>query len=187
MAPSSKTTKRQSSHADQKSVTDTRCFPPPTRSLRLDWSNEAKFRKLRNRISQRAFRARQSGYIKELEEKLQRAEKPDLNINKLEEENQRLRVQLLNCHKKLENLIVSMKTVSASLSEATTIEPFNKETPGNRNSSDGSSSPGVDPLNTTLAGDVAGWEMDNILQYQVYSIPSQNPIILNQEEPEPHP
>ncbi|KAJ6000729.1 hypothetical protein N7481_001138 [Penicillium waksmanii] len=124
MAPSSKTTRPQSSHADQKSVTDTR--------------------KLRNRISQRAFRARQSGYIKELEEKLQRAEKPDLNITKLEEENQSLRVQLLNCHKKLESLIVSMKTVSASLSEATAIE------------------------------------------FHDCSIPSQNPIILNQEDPEPH-
>lgn len=125
MAPSRKSARPQSSHADQKSVTDTRCFPPPTRNSRLNWANEANFRKLRNRISQRAFRARQSGYIRELEEKLQRAEKPGLNITKLEEENQRLRGQLLNCHKKLESLIVSMKTVSATLSEATAIEVRN--------------------------------------------------------------
>lgn len=125
MARSSKAMRPQSSHADQNSVTDTRYFFPLTKIPRLDWANEAIFRKLRNRISQRAFRARQSGYIKELEEKLQRAENPDLNITKLEEENQRLRGQLLNCHRKLESLIVSMKTVSASMSDVTAIEVRN--------------------------------------------------------------
>jgi hypothetical protein len=80
-------------------------------------------RKLRNRLSQRAFRARQSVYIKELEEKLKWASKPDYDINtRLEEENKKLRSQLLDCQKKLDSLIVSMELVSKSLTKATNIE-----------------------------------------------------------------
>lgn len=33
---------------------------------------------------------------------------------------------------------------------------------------------------------MTGWEMDNILQFQSCNIPSQPPIILNQDDPEPH-
>lgn len=73
-------------------------------------------------MSQRAFRARQSAHIKELEEQIKLIEKPDLHMARLEKENRTLRSQLLECHKKLESLIISMKKVSTSLSVATEIE-----------------------------------------------------------------
>ncbi|RFU28417.1 hypothetical protein B7463_g7916, partial [Scytalidium lignicola] len=86
-------------------------------------STSAANRKLRNRLSQRAFRARQSVYIKELEERLRWATKSesDLNTN-LEESNKQLRLQLLDCHKKLESLQVTLKAISDSVATTVGIE-----------------------------------------------------------------
>jgi hypothetical protein len=80
-------------------------------------------RKLRNRISQRAFRARQSAYIKELEERLRWATRSESDHNaNLEESNKLLRLQLLDCHKKLESLKVTLKAVTDSVATSVGID-----------------------------------------------------------------
>ncbi|KAF7956168.1 hypothetical protein EAE96_005088 [Botrytis aclada] len=80
-------------------------------------------RKLRNRLSQKAFRARQSLYIKDLEKKLEWASKPESDQNaKLEETNSILRGQLLDCHKKLESFQVTLKALADSVAYALGIE-----------------------------------------------------------------
>src|ERR1700743_2631243 len=59
-------------------------------------------RRLRNRLSQQAFRERQAIYVKELEKKLECSAKPESERNaELERANQSLREGLLDCHKKL--------------------------------------------------------------------------------------
>ncbi|KAI9642123.1 hypothetical protein NHQ30_008924 [Ciborinia camelliae] len=85
-------------------------------------------RKLRNRLSQKAFRARQSLYIKDLEKKLEWASKPESDQNaKLEETNKTLRSQLLDCHKKLESFQVTLKALADSVAYSLGIEQ--KSTP----------------------------------------------------------
>ncbi|KAG4032040.1 hypothetical protein MFRU_008g03900 [Monilinia fructicola] len=80
-------------------------------------------RKLRNRLSQKAFRARQSLYIKDLEKKLEWASKPESDQNaKLEETNKTLRGQLLDCHKKLESFQVTLKALADSVAYALGID-----------------------------------------------------------------
>ncbi|KAM0130282.1 hypothetical protein ACHAP3_007421 [Botrytis cinerea] len=80
-------------------------------------------RKLRNRLSQKAFRARQSLYIKDLEKKLEWASKPESDQNaKLEETNSVLRGQLLDCHKKLESFQVTLKALADSVAYSLGIE-----------------------------------------------------------------
>jgi myosin heavy subunit len=69
-------------------------------------------RKLRNRLSQKAYRARQCMRIKELEERLDGNPFESARIKQLEDQNQRLRGQLLSCHKKLESLSLSMKALA---------------------------------------------------------------------------
>ena len=72
-------------------------------------------RKLRNRLSQKAFRARQSMRIKELEERLgSNPVSESKRIAELEERNKSLRDQLLECHKKLESLQVTLKALADS-------------------------------------------------------------------------
>lgn len=80
--------------------------------LKLDHTNTSRSRKLRNRLSQKAFRARQAVYIKELERRLQDATKPESQRNvDLEDRNKFYRRQLLDSHKKLESLQVSLQGV----------------------------------------------------------------------------
>jgi hypothetical protein len=75
--------------------------------------------KLRNRLSQKAFRARQSVYIKELERRLEDASKPETERNAdLEERNKFYSDQLLESHKKLESLQVSLQAVLDSVADA---------------------------------------------------------------------
>lgn len=72
-------------------------------------------RKLRNRVSQQAFRRRQSEYIKQLERKA-KAYKPDNErIIELEEENTSLRESLIQCHTKLESLRTTICTLSEGI------------------------------------------------------------------------
>lgn len=80
-------------------------------------------RKLRNRLSQKAFRARQSLYIKELEKRLEWSKKSGVEPNaELEEANRELRARLLDCYKKLESMQVTLKTLSDSVAIALGIE-----------------------------------------------------------------
>lgn len=68
-------------------------------------------RKLRNRLSQKAFRARQALRIKELEERL--GHDPNSNTQ-LQDTNALLRQQLFDVHKKLSSLQISTQTLTAS-------------------------------------------------------------------------
>lgn len=72
-------------------------------------------RKLRNRLSQKAFRARQSIRIKELEDIL--ATRPFSEaecIAELESRNKSLLDQLMTYHKKLESIQITLKTLTDS-------------------------------------------------------------------------
>jgi hypothetical protein len=75
----------------------------------------SELRKLRNRLSQKAFRARQNLRIKELESQV--ASKPVCEIQRvaeLEERNRVLFGQLLSCHKKLESMQVTLQGFTES-------------------------------------------------------------------------
>jgi predicted nuclease with TOPRIM domain len=85
-----------------------------SRFLRLKpaWNYLILTRKLRNRVSQQAFRRRQSEYVKQLERKA-KAYKPDNErIIELEKENTLLRESLTQCHTKLESLRTTICTLS---------------------------------------------------------------------------
>ena len=72
-------------------------------------------RKLRNRLSQKAFRARQAMRIKELEDRLESEPTSDAaRTAQLNDRNVILRNQLLNCHKKITRLQISMQTLAES-------------------------------------------------------------------------
>lgn len=73
-------------------------------------------RKLRNRVSQQAFRRRQSEYIKQLERKAKDHKPDNERIIELERENQSLRESLIHCHTKLE----SLRTTICSLGDGIT-------------------------------------------------------------------
>ncbi|KIW84307.1 hypothetical protein Z517_03557 [Fonsecaea pedrosoi CBS 271.37] len=76
-------------------------------------------KKLRNRLSQQAFRERQAIYVKELEKRLQESQKPETcRMATLEEENRALRDQLLVCRKKLRNIQASLESVSVGITGA---------------------------------------------------------------------
>ncbi|OAP56165.1 hypothetical protein AYL99_09344 [Fonsecaea erecta] len=76
-------------------------------------------RKLRNRLSQKAFRARQAMRIKELEDRLEsRPSSKTERIAELEERNAFLANRLFECHKKLESLQVTIKALSETTAEA---------------------------------------------------------------------
>ncbi|KIW19414.1 hypothetical protein PV08_03709 [Exophiala spinifera] len=69
-------------------------------------------RKVRNRLSQKAFRARQAMRIKELEQRLENLpESESERVSKLEEQNTLLRQRLFDNHKKMESLQVSLKAL----------------------------------------------------------------------------
>lgn len=76
-------------------------------------------RKLRNRLSQKAFRARQAMRIKELEERLESKPVSETErISELEDRNAFMANKLFECHKKLESLQVTIKALSESTAEA---------------------------------------------------------------------
>ncbi|KAJ5296151.1 hypothetical protein PENANT_c021G05309 [Penicillium antarcticum] len=85
---------------------------PPKRKAQQAENGDIEIKKLRNRVSQQAFRRRQSEYIKQLERKA-KAYKPDNErIIELEEENTSLRESLIQCHTKLESLRTTICTLS---------------------------------------------------------------------------
>ncbi|OGE55787.1 hypothetical protein PENARI_c004G07955 [Penicillium arizonense] len=85
---------------------------PPKRKAQHADSGDVETKKLRNRVSQQAFRRRQSEYVKQLERKA-KAYKPDNErIIELEEENNSLRESLIQCHTKLESLHTTICTLS---------------------------------------------------------------------------
>ncbi len=89
--------------------------PRGTRAARITTED----RKLRNRLSQKAFRARQAMRIKELEQRLEtRPVSETERIAELEDRNAFLASRLFYCHKKLESLQVTIKALSDSTAEA---------------------------------------------------------------------
>jgi hypothetical protein len=76
------------------------------------------YRKLRNRVSQQAFRRRQSEYIKQLERKAKEHKPDNERIIELEKENQSLRESLIHCHTKLESLRATICTLGDGISRA---------------------------------------------------------------------
>ncbi|KAI1613101.1 hypothetical protein EDD36DRAFT_465238 [Exophiala viscosa] len=76
-------------------------------------NENTEIRKLRNRISQKAFRARQQMRMKELEDRLHNGSYSDAEwMTHLQDQNSSLREQLLECHKKFTSLQVSMKALA---------------------------------------------------------------------------
>lgn len=69
-------------------------------------------RKLRNRLSQQAFRARQSSDINELKQRLAQFSTSESDRNtRLARENQALRQQLFHCEQKLRSLQATLKDI----------------------------------------------------------------------------
>lgn len=86
-------------------------------------SNGPEQRKLRNRMSQRAFRARQAMRIQELEERLEQTTAPDMAwATQLQDQNMKLRQQLLEVHKKAINIQISLKALADAASKALGID-----------------------------------------------------------------
>lgn len=76
-------------------------------------------RKLRNRISQQAFRARQNLRVQELEERLQDMTRPDAaRMAQLQDQNAALRNQLLECHGKLTSFQISIQELERATAQA---------------------------------------------------------------------
>ncbi|KAH8801400.1 hypothetical protein F5884DRAFT_513647 [Xylogone sp. PMI_703] len=76
-------------------------------------------KKLRNRLSQQAYRKRQNAYILELEQRMERMGKADNDrIVTLEEENRQLRRQLVSFVNKLERANASLHSLSVTMNKA---------------------------------------------------------------------
>lgn len=80
-------------------------------------------RRLRNRVSQQAFRARQSLRVQELEEQLEYLKSPEAaRVAQLQEQNVALRDQLLACHKKLTSFEISIQQLRKETAQVLGIE-----------------------------------------------------------------
>lgn len=85
-------------------------------------------RKQRNCVAQKAYRARQTLYIKELEEKLARQSIPETErISRLEDSNRLYRDRLLDSYKKLESISISLQVVLESVGSALDIRVSSEE------------------------------------------------------------
>lgn len=88
-----------------------------------DASNDPERRKLRNRMSQRAFRARQAMRIQELEGRLEHTSASDATwVTELQDQNARLREQLLHVHKKAIGMQISLKALADAAAQALGID-----------------------------------------------------------------
>ncbi|RTE74729.1 hypothetical protein BHE90_010797 [Fusarium euwallaceae] len=91
----------------------------PKASSSADASTDASTvsqKRLRNRLSQQAFRKRQSAYIKDLERRLEiRGGDEDGRIARLERDNQALRAQLTAAIGKLERVQMTLRSLSNSM------------------------------------------------------------------------
>lgn len=89
--------------------------PPLGRLLSTNYPS----RKLRNRLSQQAFRKRQNAYVQELERRLERLDKPnDERIATLEEENRCLRHQIVMFVNRLESASSMLKSLGEPMTHA---------------------------------------------------------------------
>ncbi|VUC23517.1 unnamed protein product [Clonostachys rosea] len=83
-------------------------------------SSDREKKKVRNRLSQQAFRRRQALKLKQLQDRVESSEKPDCTVNdKLQRENYLLRCQLLQAQTKLSRVMEITRQLSVAI-EATT-------------------------------------------------------------------
>ncbi|RSM09635.1 hypothetical protein CEP52_003954 [Fusarium oligoseptatum] len=75
-------------------------------------------RKLRNRLSQRAFRRRQAEYLRDLRNRAEASQKPNNErVVELEEENGRLRAHITELQSRLEGVQVTLQMIASSSSK----------------------------------------------------------------------
>ncbi|RSL99361.1 hypothetical protein CDV31_012227 [Fusarium ambrosium] len=75
-------------------------------------------RKLRNRLSQRAFRRRQAEYLRDLRNRAEASQKPNNErVVELEEENSRLRAHITELQSRLEGVQVTLQMIASSSSQ----------------------------------------------------------------------
>jgi hypothetical protein len=88
-------------------------------------------RRLRNRLAQRAFRRRQTNRLKELRDRVDLNDKPyDETVKTLQEENSRLRRNLVEVQSNLARLIATMQKLSGTVSDALCGPPQNDPSRG---------------------------------------------------------
>lgn len=87
------------------------------------------YRKVRNRLSQQAFRRRRAEDLKTLQERLNSSYKPQSEtIARLEEENRNLRMQLIKIQTQLSRFVVNTQLLNDSISRAFDPNPPDKFT-----------------------------------------------------------
>ncbi|KAF4999898.1 hypothetical protein FGRMN_2136 [Fusarium graminum] len=80
--------------------------------------SEQERKKLRNRLSQRAFRRRQAECIRELRNKVNADQRPDSErVEALQKENQTLRKQLIDVQAKMSKMVASFQLLNESVSK----------------------------------------------------------------------
>ncbi|KPM44222.1 hypothetical protein AK830_g2394 [Neonectria ditissima] len=90
--------------------------PPPATSQAAGVNDEQERKKLRNRLSQRAFRRRQAECIRELRSRVNVDQRPDgERVVELQRENARLRARLVDVQGKLARLLATVQTLTDSV------------------------------------------------------------------------
>ncbi|KXS94908.1 hypothetical protein AC578_7660 [Pseudocercospora eumusae] len=120
-------------------------------------------RKLRNRMSQRAFRARQAMRIQELEERLEQLPAPDAAyVTQLQDQNALLREQLLSVHKKAIGIQISLKALADAAARALGIDQPVLDEYDHKSSSSASEQPATPPLDSTAELERHSWQTTSI-------------------------
>ncbi|KAK7408494.1 hypothetical protein QQX98_009361 [Neonectria punicea] len=89
----------------------------PSHAAASTATGEQERKKLRNRLSQRAFRRRQAECIRELRSRVNVDQRPDgERVTELQRENARLRAQLVEVQSKLARLLATVQTLTDSVS-----------------------------------------------------------------------
>ncbi|RGP61661.1 bzip transcription [Fusarium longipes] len=97
---------------------------------------EAERKKLRNRLSQRAFRRRQAECIRELRNRVNADQKPDSErVEALQKENKILRQQLIDVQAKMSKLLATVQLLSDSVTK--TLDDTKNGNKGSEESDDG--------------------------------------------------
>jgi hypothetical protein len=129
-------------------------------------------RKLRNRLSQQAYRARQCMRIKELEERLSgHSQGESARIKEIEEQNRQLRDQLLSCHKKLESLSLSMKALADCAAKSLGIESGSGACKASSTRQDSGTLSGEESIPVLEATYNAQVDKDDLVQQDIAQVP----------------
>jgi hypothetical protein len=96
------------------------------------------YRRIRNRLSQRAFRERQLIYIKELEERTKTTAQTESDRNmRLSKENDDLRDILLNCRKQMLGFSCALNKLAGDIGKFFDLETLEDDVMDGENSKDG--------------------------------------------------